>query len=199
MTENSVPIKKESDQVTPAANLVKNLLKLQKDPRVILCMPKDLCDLYKESLINRLKYSGINLTITMPDMLPEEFSSYNWILSYQCSLPASGCDNEPDPNGKPDTPPPGMDLFEIKGGPSEDRMIPFPRVSSCLTELENRFLLLKNTIQIQEKDEHFQNLAKKQQEIRLKLFTMQQEQLTLDQLISRAQKTQGARRRPNSQ
>ncbi|MBU2644076.1 hypothetical protein KKI24_05165 [bacterium] len=166
---------------------LKGLSKLQADQRIILCMPKDYCDLYQASLAGRLKNTGITLVITRPDTLPAEFSSYDRILAFQCDLPASGSEKEPIPVNPPGKPPSKTDLFEIKGTPSETRMTPFPRETGNLTVLEERFLQLKKAIQIQEKDEHFQNLASFQQNIRLKLSVIEERQSAIKNLKDQMQ------------
>ncbi|MFH2130152.1 MAG: hypothetical protein ABIK68_07245 [bacterium] len=176
------PIKGQNPSI-----FLKGLSKLQADQRIILCMPKDYCDLYQASLAGRLKNTGITLVITRPDALPVEFSSYDRILAFQCELPASGSEKEPVPVNLPRKPSPRTDLFEIKGTPSETRMTPFPRETGNLTGLEERFLQLKKAIQIQEKDEHFQNLASFQQNIRLKLSAVEERQSAIKSLKDQMQ------------
>lgn len=187
MAENNKKTEEEDRLTTDQATTVKSLLKLQKDTRIILYMPEDLYDLYHESLDKRMKTAGLNLTITKPETMPGEFSSYDWILAYQCPLPLFGSQYEQDPDHMPEGPALETNLFTIKGAPSENRMMPFPREPQYLTELETRFLQLRETVHKQEENKHFINLAKIQQDLRLNLLSIEQKQKELEQLISRAQ------------
>lgn len=185
MAEQKASKKKKSGQASDASVFVRNLGKLQSELRIILYMPKDMSDLYEKPLIDRLRHTGITLKTATPDKLPDEIGSYDRILAYQCPLPAVVAENEAEETEAERKKKGDLNLFDIKGAPSEALMTPFARKPGFLTDLEFRYCQLKEQIDEQEASEHFRNLAQIQQNIRLKLLAVQQKQGEVDALLSR--------------
>ncbi len=163
----SQEIEQEQIEKKEQERIRKGLFKLQTDRRYLLHLPGDLYELYHAALAERMKSMRIKLEIGKEES--ENHSKGNWhqTFSYRCSQPDTIFKDAPGPEDDPEI---VIDeLFDVEGSPEKVRMEPFPRESNLLTDLEQRYLSLKEAVENREDNTHLWKLAEMQQRIRLKI------------------------------
>lgn len=153
--------------------------KQQKDTRILLYMPDDLFELYKEPLMKRVTPFGVNLVVARPDTPPDKIGSFQCVITYQCALPVSDENSAENKAGL------SADLSGLSGTPPTSEMTPFERDSIWYTSIDKRFLSLLPSVQFQENNDDFQVLVEMQNQIREKLNEVSLKQSELDQLAQK--------------